>query len=148
MRWTILTLIASLLLIGSCAQYGQQASAPQPTLSQPEAQAAQPAKNTVEVTSSGYNPSTLTIKSGETVTWANKDSSAHWIASAQHPTHKVYPGSDIAKCGTPDQKDIFDACNGVGPGDSWSFTFNQKGSWNYHDHLNVKAPFFGKIIVE
>lgn len=149
-----LALIISLFLFAACAQQARS-SGQTPAINnvgndykpspQPEAQ---PAKNTVEITPSGYTPSALTIKAGETVTWVNKDSVAHWIASAQHPTHKVYPGSGIEKCGTPEEKDIFDACAGIKPGDSWSFTFNEKGSWNYHDHMDVKAPFFGKIIVE
>lgn len=97
---------------------------------------------TVEITSEGFNPSTITVEAGETVTWVNKNSVAHWVASANHPDHKVYPESG----GCIGSK--FDACRGIEPGESWSFTFNQKGSWGYHDHINFKAPFFGKVIVE
>jgi plastocyanin len=100
----------------------------------------------VEITAEGFVPSELTVKQGETVTWVNKNTKAHWVASAQHPTHKIYPGSGIEKCGTGEA--IFDACRGLAQGESFSFTFNEKGSWNYHDHLNVGQPFFGKIIVE
>ena len=63
-----------------------------------------------------------------------------------HPTHKVYPGSDIEKCGTAEESNIFDACRGLKEGESYEFTFNEKGSWRYHDHLNIKNT--GSIIVE
>ena len=102
--------------------------------------------NVIEITSSGFSQKTLTIKKGETVTWVNKDTEEHWPASAMHPTHTVYPGSDIEKCGTSEEKNIFDACKGLAPGESYSFTFNEIGSWGYHDH--IMANLFGKIIVE
>jgi plastocyanin len=102
--------------------------------------------NIVELTKDGFSPSELTIKAGQTVTWINKNTEEHWPASAMHPTHKVYPGSGIEKCGTGEA--IFDACGALAPGESFSFTFNEVGTWSYHDHLNVHAPFFGKIIVE
>ena len=60
----------------------------------------------------------------------------HWPASALHPTHTVYPGSDIQKCGTSEGDKIFDSCTGLNKGESFSFTFNEKGDWRYHDHLN------------
>ena len=102
--------------------------------------------NVIEITGSGFSPQTLTIKKGETVTWINKDTEGHWPASAMHPTHTVYPGSNIEKCRTAEEESIFDACRELAPEESYSFTFNEIGSWGYHDHLN--ANLFGKIIVE
>ncbi|GIU68236.1 MAG: hypothetical protein KatS3mg001_086 [Candidatus Pacearchaeota archaeon] len=104
------------------------------------------AKNVVEITPSGFSPSVLTIKKGERVTWINKAGRESWPASAIHPTHRVYPGSDINKCGTSEESLIFDACRGIPPGESWSFTFNEVGSWKYHDHL--QASVTGTIVVE
>ncbi|PIN85489.1 MAG: hypothetical protein COV47_01785 [Candidatus Diapherotrites archaeon CG11_big_fil_rev_8_21_14_0_20_37_9] len=103
-------------------------------------------ENTIEFTETGYVPNELTIKVGDTVTWVNKTQSLTWPASAKHPTHTAYPGSDIQKCGTDEQAGIFDACAGFGEGESYSFTFNEPGEWFYHDHLN--ASKFGKIIVK
>src|SRR3989304_4060025 len=54
--------------------------------------------NVIEMTSSGFNPGTLTISVGETVTFVNKGDAKHWPASDIHPTHTVYPESDIKKC--------------------------------------------------
>ena len=95
--------------------------------------------NIVEITSEGFNPSTLMIKSGETATWVNKESLPSWPASAVHPSHNVYPESD----GCIGSK--FDACRGLKQGESYSFTFNQKGTWKYHDHLSPGNT--GTIIV-
>ncbi len=107
----------------------------------------QPGKNTVEVTSSGFSPSNLKILSGEKVVFVNVDTSPHWPASVVHPTHKVYPGSDISKCSDPVEKTkIFDACKGLEKQESWSFILDEKGTWKYHDHLNPGST--GTVVVE
>lgn len=102
-------------------------------------------ENVVEITSSGFNPSTINIKKGEMIKFVNKDSSEHWPASAFHPTHKIYPGSGIEKCGTEEESEIFDVCKGLRKDESYSFTFNNRGSWNYHDHLNPSSK--GVVVV-
>jgi len=102
--------------------------------------------NIITYTDAGYSPSLITIKKGETVTWKNESSNLMWTASAMHPTHKVYPGTDISACGTQTLLPMFDACAGVASGQSWSFTFNNVGTWGYHNHLNSSK--FGKVIVE
>lgn len=102
--------------------------------------------HTIEITDTGYSPNNLTIKAGDIVTWVNKGTKPNWPATAQHPTHLVYPGSDIQKCGTAEEDAIFDACQGIPPGESWSFTFTEKGSWGYHEHIEFKM--FGRINVE
>lgn len=101
---------------------------------------------TVSYTDDGFIPRTLTIAKGGTVTFVNESSKETWPASAIHPTHTVYPDSDIKKCGTSEADVIFDACGGVAPGDSWSFTFDEIGEWKYHDHLHASDT--GTIIVE
>ena len=100
--------------------------------------------NTVKITTTGFEPKMLTIKAGTTVTFVNEDANQHWPASAMHPTHTVYPGSDIKKCGSSES--IFDACKGLEQGESFSFTFTEKGSWKYHDHLGISST--GTIVVE
>ena len=96
--------------------------------------------NAIEITASGFSPQTLTVNAGTTVTFTNKDSAAHWPASAMHPTHAVYPETG----GCIGSK--FDACKELAQGETWSFTFNEKGTWNYHDHVNPSK--FGTIIVQ
>ncbi len=100
----------------------------------------------IRYTDSGFVPNSLTVKKGTSVTFKNESTHNARPASALHPTHQVYPGSDIAKCGGPEASLIFDACREIRPGDSWTFRFYQIGKWNYHDHLNVQH--FGSITVE
>jgi len=101
---------------------------------------------TVTYTDDGFNPRTLTISAGGTVTFVNESSRDMWPASAIHPTHTIYPGSDIRKCGTAEESTIFDACGAVAPGGSWSFTFTEVGEWRYHDHRRSNNT--GTIIVQ
>lgn len=103
-------------------------------------------EHAVEFSSSGYFPSTLTIKIGDTINFVNEDVRLTWPASDIHPTHTVYPGSSISKCGTSEENKIFDACKGLQQGESYSFTFNEAGTWSYHDHLSPGKK--GTIIVE
>jgi|GEM_PF-2555718 len=95
-----------------------------------------PKEATIEITSSGFSPGSVRIAKGGTVTWINRGAAASWPASAVHPTHTVYPGSGIEKCGTAEAASIFDACTGLAEGESYSFTFGPAGTWRYHDHNN------------
>ncbi len=100
----------------------------------------------ITYTDSGFSPQVLTIKAGTIVVFLNESSRDFWPATDVHPTHQVYPGSDIRKCFSEKSEEIFDACEPIKPGASWWFTFNHKGRWNYHDHLN--PSFTGTIVVE
>ena len=93
------------------------------------------AEHTVEITSAGFNPNTLTVKLGDKVTFVNKDTAPHWPASAVHPTHCEYKG-----CG------VFDAKKGLGPGEIYPIVFDLAGTWKYHDHLNPVLT--GRILVQ
>ena len=104
-----------------------------------------PIEHIVEITLEGFVPKTLEIKKGDKVTWINKLVTKSWPASAFHPTHTNYPGSSIIKCGTAEEKNIFDSCRELQKGESYSFVFNEVGSWGYHNHLQPSKD--GKIIV-
>lgn len=79
---------------------------------------------TVEIsaTNQGFVPNNVTIKKGSTVKFINNSSKDIWPASTPHPTHTDYPG--------------FDPKQSIVPGQTWSFTFDQVGTWGLHDHLN------------
>lgn len=96
-------------------------------------------ENTVSITASGFSPSTLTVSVGTTVTWVNEDSDGHWPASNVHPTHAAYPTTGGCLGST------FDACASLGQSEQWSFTFNEAGEWEYHDHLRPSLQ--GTVIV-
>jgi plastocyanin len=100
----------------------------------------------IKITANGFEPKEVEITKGKKVTWINEQPNPSWPASDVHPTHEVYPGSSIKKCGTPEQNKIFDACHGLKQGESWSFVFNEVGEWYYHDHLN--PSWKGEIVVK
>lgn len=102
--------------------------------------------HTIEYTNNGFSPSPLTIKVGDKVTFMNKADKDVWVASAMHPTHRAYPGSNINKCGTDEAGITFDSCGRIAPGTSYSFTFQSEGRWGYHNHIRTSK--FGTIIVE
>jgi plastocyanin len=69
----------------------------------------------VTIQSNSFNPGTLTIKVGETVTWTNKDSYAHTVTSNN--------GS-------------FDSGN-MASGETFSFTFNTVGTYSYYCSIHT-----------
>ncbi|KKQ42104.1 MAG: Plastocyanin [Candidatus Levybacteria bacterium GW2011_GWB1_37_8] len=81
---------------------------------------------------SGFSPTSLTVKIGDTITFKNQSGKSMWVASSSHPTHTAYPE--------------FDAKRGVTMGENYVFTFTKAGNWKYHNHL---GPFdTGVIIVQ
>src|SRR3989344_536116 len=101
-------------------------------------------KYIVNFTDSGYSPSELKIKVGDTVTFVNNSSNTVWTASAMHPSHIIYSGTSLQQHCPDAENSAFDECKSSQPGESWSFTFNKQGTWGYHNHMATKD--FGKII--
>ncbi len=97
------------------------AASPQSTISQ----------NTVTLTSSGFQPQTLTIKAGTTVTFINKSGTTAVVNSAIHPTHALFP---LLNLGT------------FNDGESLSVKFDKPGTYKYHNHLNPTQT--GTVVVE
>ena len=69
------------------------------------------ASNLVTITSSGFQPGTLTVKAGDTVTWSNQDTAAHTVTS--------------------DTAGLFDS-GPIAQGATFKFTFSQAGTFTYH----------------
>jgi plastocyanin len=80
---------------------------------------------TVSIKNFSFNPSTLTIKKGTTVTWVNDDVVAHTVTSDS--------GNLLASSPIP-------------PGQSFSFTFVGSGTDNYH--CSIHTTMHGSVIVE
>jgi len=124
----ILILIIAVVVVGGGAwwYFGQSSSeqgvAPAPTSEEV----------IVRVTDSGYEPGSLTVGVGTTVTFVNESSRPVQTASAVHPTHQVLPE--------------FDALRGFAPGESYSFTFQSPGTWRYHNHFRAQQT--GVVTVE
>ena len=93
----------------------------------------------IVLTTDGYEPKTLAINSGDTVSWSVAEDvdtqiGLHWPASNLHPSHRDYPGG------------LFDPERPVSRADTWEFVFHEVGTWKYHDHL---MPYYtGTILVE
>ena len=97
---------------------------------------------TVTYTEDGFAPLSVEVKKGETVIFKNESKLSLWVASAIHPTHSLYPQKSPSDC----LGSSFDACAVTAPGSSWSFTFDEVGSWNYHNH--IQANHRGTIVVK
>ena len=91
----------------------------------------QEAAATIVYTDSGFEPSTITIKSGDTVRIENKSSMPLSFNSADHPSHTKQPELNIGD---------------VPEGGSREFVVTKVGTWGYHNHDN--ATDTGTIIVQ
>lgn len=89
-------------------------------------------KVTVNYTDNGFSPASITIKKGDTVVFVNQSSGSMWAASNPHPIHTDYSA--------------FDEKATVDSGGSWSFTFEQVGTWSYHNHKSPSDT--GTVVVE
>lgn len=77
---------------------------------------------TVRYTNTGFEPAKLTVPVGTMVEFINQSDEEMWIASNVHPSHEILATLDQFK--------------GAGKGQSYMYTFDKKGSWSYHDHIN------------
>ena len=99
----------------------------------------------VAYTDQGFSPQSITVPLGTKVTFTNQSSVNMWVASAMHPTHMVYSGTNLSQHCPDTTGTAFDACAATAPGGTYSFTFTKEGNWKYHDH--VDASKFGSITV-
>lgn len=133
-RATVLLTFSAIILTGvfifSQVNSSNNISSPEEQLNDSFVQDEDPL--TVEYTNDGYVPQTLNVTRGETVTFINKSSRSMWVASDNHPTHTIYPEFDQKGLSRVEE--------------TYSFTFDNSGEWEYHDHLNPRAD--GLVIVE
>jgi plastocyanin len=128
----IILVIIEVVLIGGAYTLGTRLKE-SPTQKEPE-NLAEKVKGTaiVNVTSGGFKPDTITVKKGTLVTFTNKDSKQHRVASDPHPTH-----TKLASFDSPNLK----------KGEKYFFLFDKAGTFTYHDHLNP-LKFNGTVIVK
>jgi len=115
---------------------GEESVAPSPT----ETAVPNTEAQSVNYDGKSYTPDSITIAAGTTVIFKNVSEKEMWPASAFHPTHGEYPVAGGCVGST------FDACDRIKPNMVWSFQFDEKGTWGYHDHINPGAK--GTIIVQ
>lgn len=87
---------------------------------------------TVRYTNTGFEPVKLTVPVGTMVEFINQSDEEMWVASNVHPSHEILA--------------TFDQFKGAGKGQSYMYTFDKKGVWPYHDHINPALE--GVITVE
>jgi plastocyanin len=117
---SFLTVITLAALLAACAPATPAATAA-PVTSAPVSSG-----NEVKVDISGFafNPGTITIKVGQTVTWTNNDSASHNV--------KADDGSF--------------ASSTLGNGASFSYTFNTAGTYTYK--CGFHANMLGTVVVQ
>ena len=87
---------------------------------------------TVRYTNTGFEPTKLTVPVGTMVEFVNQSDEEMWVASNVHPSHEILA--------------TFDQFKGAGKGQSYMYTFDKKGEWPYHDHINPALE--GVVAVE
>jgi len=78
-----------------------------------------------------FQPDTLTVKAGTTVTWINQDSFIHTATSGNSPSER---------------SGLFDSGN-LNEGETFSFTFDESGTYDYFCIPHYSLGMIGKIIV-
>lgn len=97
----------------------------------PATQTTQAQDANVTAGQNGFEPQTLTVKTGTRVIWTNKSGGPVTVNSDNHPTHLLWPFLNLGE---------FDN------GSSVSVTFDKNGKYTYHNHLNASQT--GTVIVE
>ena len=80
--------------------------------------------NSISIMNFAFSPLTLTVKTGTKVTWTNKDTVTHTVT---------------------DDKGAFNS-GLLTPGNSFSFTFTQAGTYSYH--CNIHHSMMATIVVQ
>ncbi len=88
---------------------------------------------TVLYSATGFSPSVIRIKAGQTVIFKNiTEDGDLWVASNPHPTHTNYPE--------------FNSNHNILKDQEYSFVFLNRGTWGYHNHFSPSQG--GQVIVE
>ena len=82
-----------------------------------------PGLNEVFIQGMAFNPSTITVAAGTTITWTNKDGYAHTVTSDKN----LFNSGDIGSNGT------------------FSFTFATAGTYPYH--CSIHTSMTAKVVV-
>ena len=159
-----ITLIAAIvvsLIIGGIAGFYLSPGAPLVTTPTPVPEPPVSEKNVIQITDTGFVPNTITIKAGEVVTFRSKATAPVWPAGDVHPTHDSYPSNAYALSGDQAKSfgskscveygirksgDVFDPCKMLLPEQTFSFRFDEKGTWGFHNH--VRPEHTGTVIVK
>ncbi len=87
-----------------------------------------------------YDPPTISIKVGDSVTWFNDDREGHTVTSGQGSGRFGWMSDDFG------QADGFFDSGRFLPGDSWSYKFEEKGTFRYF--CTIHPWMEGIVLVE
>lgn len=87
----------------------------------------------VSIDENGFVPQVIKIKKNTKITWVNESNTTHQVASDPHPVHDA--NQELGEGKT------------LEPGEEFNVSFEQIGSFSYHDHYNPEK-FTGVVIVE
>ncbi len=88
-------------------------------------EARQPQNISVSIQNFSFNPNSASVKTGDKVTWTNNDGVSHTVTS---DTANQFNSGTIA------------------PGKSFSFTFQNAGSFSYH--CSIHPSMHGQVVVQ
>lgn len=97
------------------------------TTTPPETPPSASSANIINIKNNIFSPSQITVKKGEAVTWTNNDTVAHTVTD------------DLSDVGGPNS-------GTVEPGQSYTFTFEKTGSFQYH--CKIHTSMRGTIVVQ
>jgi plastocyanin len=121
-HWGILIVVlVAFVAVCGCTSYGPSTKTPAATQTQ-----VVPGTSTVSIQNFAFNPTSITVPKGTTVTWVNQDSTNHEIVNDAQ--------------GTTAQGALFTS-NSLSKGASYSFKFDNAGTYPYHCsiHPSMKA---------
>jgi len=116
----MVAILAVLMLMAACGSSGGDTT----TTGTPGTTGSSGGGAQVVMKSMAFDPASVTVKAGESVTWANQDSA----------THTVVGDNDEFKSG--------DLANGG----SFSFTFDKAGTYTYH--CGIHPSMKGTVVVQ
>ncbi len=131
----IAIVIVIVLAVGGWLVFGSKNSNPNPSTGSGNNNSSQSnttnsnqaAEGKINIHNMMFTPSQITIAKGGSVTWTNNDSITHTVVD------------DLSNVGGPNSGDI-------APGQSYSFTFEKTGSFQYH--CSIHPSMRGTIVVK
>ena len=85
----------------------------------------------VTLTTTDFEPKTITVKAGTKVVWTNKSGAVATVNSDPHPTHTNYQPLNLGR---------------MNDGASVSLVFDKPGTYTYHNHLDASQT--GIVVVK
>jgi plastocyanin len=95
-----------------------------------------------------FDPPTITIGIGGTVTWDNASSEQHTVTAVEDA---LPPGAGYFASGGAESEDEANAevsAGFLGPGDSYTHTFDAPGTYRYYCIPHEESGMTGMVVVE